>query len=181
MKDIEQDYFDWMINKISNQRYSAYRTHNKILNYLYSIEFTYTLPLDANRFEDGIYLRYRFGYERHIPESVIGSELDVRGCTILEMMIALALRCEDNIMSNTNYGSRTPEWFWDMMKSLGLYEMTDDEYDKQVANKIINRFLNRDYGRDGRGGLFTIEGAKRDLRYVEIWSQAMWYLDQFDN
>ena len=59
--------------------------------------------------------------------------------------------------------------------------MTDDEYDKQVANKIINRFLNRDYGKDGRGGLFTIEGAKRDLRYVEIWSQAMWYLDQFDN
>ena len=45
------------------------------------------------------------------------------------------------------------------------------------AIDVIRRFLNRDYERDGKGGLFTIEHCRYDMRDIEIWYQANWYLD----
>ena len=39
-------------------------------------------------------------------------------------------------------------------------------------------FLNRQYEADGRGGLFIVRNSRFDLRTVEIWYQAMWYLDE---
>lgn len=36
----------------------------KLLRHLHNIDFQYMLPMDGNRAEDGIDLRYRFGYEK---------------------------------------------------------------------------------------------------------------------
>ena len=142
---------------------------------LYDTEFTYTVPRDSNRFDDGINLRYRFGYERFIDEETIAVYLDNRTCSILEMMIALCVRCEEQIMSNSDVGDRTRKWFEDMISSLGLDSVEDSDVD--AIDYILQRFLNREYESDGRGGLFTMRNLRRDLRSAEIWYQAMWYLD----
>ena len=100
-------------------------------------------------------------------------------CSVLEMMIALAIRCEETIMDNPLYGDRTAQWFWRMMSNLGLGLMTDDIYDRDLVKQKIDRFLNREYDPDGKGGLFYIRGCAEDLRNVEIWAQLCWYLDLF--
>ena len=92
-------------------------------------------------------------------------------CSVLEVMYGLALRGEDTIMADEDYGDRASMWFWIMVKSLGLYDMTDDKYDYDFVEHTIARFLERDYEPDGRGGLFTIPNCKRDLRDVDIWMQ----------
>ena len=56
--------------------------------------------------------------------------------------------------------------------------MTDAKFDEDYANEVIGRFLNRQYERNGEGGLFTVEHCNRDLRTVEIWYQMCWYLDE---
>lgn len=61
--------------------------------------------------------------------------------------------------------------------SNNLGSMDDSKFDKAHAIDVIRRFLNRDYGRDGKGGLFTIEHCRYDMRDIEIWYQANWYLD----
>ena len=93
------------------------------------------------------------------------------------MMIGLAIRCEEWIMDNPNYGNRTRQWFWSMISSLGLGSMHDERFDEAYVKQIVIRFLNREYQPDGRGGLFTIRNCEYDLRDVEIWYQLCWYLD----
>jgi hypothetical protein len=94
------------------------------------------------------------------------------------MMVALAVRCEEQIMDNPDSGNRTSYWFWGMIDNLGLFTETDNRFDKSYASGIVNRFLNRTYDADGTGGLFTVKHCSWDLRNVEIWYQRCWYLDE---
>lgn len=170
-------YFDWMYQLISNdERYSSRLSFRKLLYLLHDTEFTYMIEMDGNRYEDGVNLRYRFGYKYGVSNAEIADCLDTRPCSVLEMMIALSIRLEEHIMDDPDIGDRTGQWFWDMIVNLGLGSMDDSKFDKAYAIDVIRRFLNRDYGRDGKGGLFTIEHCRYDMRDVEIWYQANWYL-----
>ena len=172
-------YFDWMYQLVVDDRY--YESYRKLFVQLYDTEFTYTIPMDGNRCEDGIELRYRFGREHSYDDSMIAAFLDDRPCSILEMMIALAIRCEEHIMDNPDIGNRTGQWFWAMLVSLGLGSMTDKRYDRKRVDDILQRFLNREYRRNGEGGLFTVDDPMRDMRSIEIWYQMNCYLNEIIN
>jgi hypothetical protein len=79
-------------------------------------------------------------------------------------------------MGDQDVGDRTGQWFWGMIMNLGLAAMHDKDFDADYANKAVSRFLSRKYGRDGEGGLFTIQHCPHDLRKIEIWYQMCWYL-----
>ena len=175
--ELNNAYFDWMYQLVCDDEYSRGLSYRKLLSLLHDTDFTYTIALDGNRYDDGIDLRYRFGNEQGYRDSMIASYLDNRPCSVLEMIIALAIRLEEHIMDDPDIGNRTGQWFWDMIVSLGLGSMDDSKFDKAYAIDVIRRFLNRDYERDGKGGLFTIEHCRYDMRDIEIWYQANWYLD----
>ena len=80
-------------------------------------------------------------------------------------------------MDNTDFGNRTGQWFWGMIKNLGLNAMRDSNFDRNYVDDVIARLLNREYEPDGKGGLFTVKHCNHDLRTVEIWCQLSWYLD----
>lgn len=176
--ELNDQYFNWMYQLVSIRRYSKGRSYRKLLRFLHSVDFYYKIPMDSNREADGIDLRYRFGYKNSYNESMIATYLDNRPCSVLEMMIALAIRCEEHIMNDPDIGNRTGEWFWSMIINLGLEDMNDDNYDEEYADEVIKRFLNREYRRNGKGGLFTVHHSDRDLRNAEIWYQMCWYLDE---
>ena len=168
------DYFDWMYNLVCRNRYSKNISFKKVFSYLNDTKFTYSIRMDLNRAKDGTELRRRYANEfkiANIYDRICGP------CSVLEMMIALAIRCEETIMDDENFGDRTDQWFWDMMKNLGLGHMDDDAFDEEYVSDVITRFLNRDYEPDGRGGLFFVRNCDIDLRDVEIWIQMLWYLD----
>lgn len=170
---MRDDYFDWLYSLACDGREDL----KFICALLHGIEFIYVIPMDDNRYADGISLRYRFGYDNDIPDAAIASELDTKPCSVFEMMVALALRMEEDVMA-TAKEDRTSIWFMQMLESLDLIDMTDDRFDENEARYIIDRFLNREYRRDGAGGLFTIKNRPdKDLRDVEIWYQAMWHLN----
>lgn len=171
------EYFDWMYDLVRGKR-STRRCYRKLLKYLYDKEFTYLIDLDGNRAEDGIDLRYRFGCELGYREPVITNYLDDRPCSVLEMLVALSIRCEEHIMDDPEVGDRTSQWFWNMIENLELETMTDTRFDTNYVEEVINRFLNREYGRNGEGGLVTVRHPRADLRTTDIWYQMMWYLDE---
>ena len=166
-------YFDWMYQLVVDDRYT--KSYRRLFSRLYDTEFIYTIPMDGNRAEDGINLRYRFGYEQNYSDSMIASLLDDRPCSVLEMMTALAIRCEEHLMDNPDIGDRTKKWFWDMLSSLGLDHMDDARYSRHHVDQVLDRFLERDYARNGKGGLFTVNNG-RDMRATEIWYQMNYYL-----
>ena len=175
---IENEYFNWLFDLACGKRYSKQISYKKLITRLYNIPFRYSIPMDQNRAEDGIDLRYRFAITQGYGSAVdnVLSALD-GPCSVLEMMIALSIRCEENIMDDPNVGNRTGQWFWGMVTNLGLGSMVDDKFDDDYVDDVVERFLDREYERDGTGGLFTIRHCDRDLRRVEIWHQLCWYLD----
>ena len=170
---VNDEYFDWLCEIIDSKRFSKQVSYRKLLMHLHNIEFTWFIPYDDNRADDGVKLRRKYALARNDEEL---SDYISGPCSVLEMMVALAIRCEESIMDDTLYGNRTGQWFWGMIHNLGLSPMNDSNFDAEFVDDVIARFLNREYEPDGKGGLFTIKNCDHDLRTVEIWRQLSWYL-----
>lgn len=173
--EVSKKYFEWLYDIVSAGRFSDENSYRKLLGYLHSVEFTCRIKNDNDRASDGVRLRRRFastqGDYDYVMESLDGP------CSVLEMMIALSIKCEESIMSDPEYGDRTGQWFWRMIVNLGLGSMLDKIFDEPYVKNVISDFLKREYEPDGRGGLFTVKNRNTDLRTIDIWTQMMWYLD----
>lgn len=173
---VKNKYFDWLYNYVCKGRVNNSISYRKLFMLLHDTEFTFYIRNDLERARDGVDLRYRFAL--FMDDDYVMDILD-GPCSVLEMILALAIRCEATIMDDTRYGDRTGQWFWNMLSNLGISYMTDENFDSEIANEKIYDFLERRYDPDGKGGLFYIKGCADDLRNVEIWTQLCWYLDKY--
>lgn len=175
--ELVNSYFEWMYFMVCGEnRYSENLSYRKLLMYLHSTPFKYSIKKDRNRAADGVDLRRRFAMDLGYED--LSDYLD-GPCSVLEMMVALAIRCEETIMDDPQIGDRTSQWFWGMITSLGLGSMYDSRFDKEVVEESVKRFLRREYKPNGSGGLFTVRNCEYDLRSIEIWTQMLYYLDSF--
>lgn len=157
--------------------------YSSLIVRLDSIPFKYNklFPLDENRLIDGI--DFRKSYER---EFEVDLKRPPNECSFLEMMVALSSRLENEITSGAGMSSKIGWWFWYMIESMNLIILSDVLFDQdsESANLYLNEALNimedRLYEPDGRGGLFTIcrKSGQYDMRRLQIWDQAMVFLDE---
>ena len=47
-EDMKREYFEWLIHFI------GCKSHRELLYFLFSVDFTYSIPTDGNRYEDGV-------------------------------------------------------------------------------------------------------------------------------
>ena len=174
--DLERDYFEWLFELICKDRSADTNSYRRLLTYLYDVEVTYRIKHDVDRANDGVSLRHRYALRTKNYKYV--RECLNKPCSVLEMMIGLAIRCEETIMTDPQFGNRTGQWFWKMIVNLGLGSMTDARFDERYVEDVVDKFLKRKYEPDGHGGLFTIRNCRQDLRKVDIWCQMLWYLDR---
>jgi len=172
---IEEIYFSWLYDQIEERRTSE--LENFIFE-LHSFPFICLIPNDDNRVEDGIALRSKFADELDydIPEVPLAG----LPCTVLEMLIALADKL-DFILFDHNKGSQFKSWFWLLIDNLKLQKYTNDEDATQKKNFnsiVVNKFVNREYQTNGKGGLFPLDHPSADQRDVEIWYQLMNYISE---
>lgn len=175
MTKLEDRYLNWLKQKAMGQD----RSYDLLLDFLYNKPFSYTIRMDENRAEDGIELRYTFGFKNDIPEEDIYTGLDSgRDCSMLEMMVGLARRCESQIMVDMEEGEQPERWFRIMIQNLGLSSQTNDNFDAEKADYITDRFLAHQYSYYGDGSLFSVCNPRYDMRKTDLWYQAMWYLTE---
>ena len=160
-------YFDKLCLIVRNAQSPDPVKYYNVLWHMHNTEFVPVMYLDRNRVQDALAFRRRF--IPIDPGQPVG---------ILELMVSLADRIETETMDGTVNRNRTAEWFWDMFESLGLLDMTDDAYDERYVDRILRRFVNRRYSRNGKGGLFVVSDRSLDLREYEIWFQAALYLNE---
>lgn len=162
---VDNAYYDWLLEQIK------YDPGDYCYDYLFelmmSVPFRWSVPNDDNRAADGIQLRYIFMEK----EGWNTMPLDGEPCTVLEMLIALARRIENDIMWDGEV-NRTSRWFWEMIDNMGFSEVERRDY-----LRVINLFLDRKYQKNGLGMLFPCvifdDHVKND---VQIWDQAQQYL-----
>ena len=175
MQKMQDLYFDWMVDKVSNR--VKKRRYSRLFHILHSRPFEYVLALDANRESDGIDLRYVFAYENDLDQAAVAKELDDKPCSFLEMLIAMSIRM-DGMIFDEDPGL----WFWDMMDSMGLSQWTNKEIEKDwfAEDDIllrIQRCMERDFDTNtGEGSPFTLEDNHgQNLCAIEFWCLAMWH------
>lgn len=183
--EVVNGYFEWLMSLIAFDGEEAYEPseYRELLDILLATEFYWSLELDGNRAYDGLHLRalYSDDYPRDgrrlarvMPEQ----------CSVLEMLIALARRCENEIMYDPDFGDRTGLWFWIMVENLGLTAFPDRVFRKnrRWASKcvcdVVETFLDRGYEADGTGSIFSIRGFQSDMRETELWYQMQYYLNE---
>ena len=127
---MREEYFEWLVDLLQDDYLRD--NYQKLLWKLFTTEFTWIVDYDSNRAKDGIYLRYLFS--RDIDEDF---DMDI-GCTVLEMMVALSRRCEDDIMYDPDIGDRTGYWFWTMIQNLTLDIYDDYMYDEHAVEYILD-------------------------------------------
>lgn len=176
-QNLNSEYLEWLKHFVMQGSQSASK-YKDFFNLLHEIEFTYCLPMDENREQDGINLRARFLYEHNYKEENL-YYLE-NPCSVLEMMVALTLRCEENLAWDPyECGDRTGVWFWKMVSNIGLIgHIEGNNFDSVFVNDKISKCLERNYQPNGRGGFFIVQKAPKDMRDVDIWTQANWYLDK---
>lgn len=170
MRTKSKEYFNWLCDKIDPRGY------RKLLGQLHATPFHYILPMDGNRYEDGISMRYRYSQDMGMHPAETADDIP---CSVLEMLVALATRMEEEIMADSTFGDRTSMWFWDMIRNLELYDMTDLNYDHNYVEERLLIFMDRLYGFHGEdGALFYVEEPRGDMRCADIWAQMQWYLTE---
>lgn len=176
LNDIQAEYLTWLYDLVCDDSYSKRLTYRKLFEKLYSTPFRWSIELDDNRAKDGLRLRYIFGDEFRYGDTLIEENFDWDTCSVLEVLIAMAMRCEDAIASDEDYGNRTGQWFWTMIVSMGLSDMADADYDEKRASYILRRFLDRQYADNGLGCPFKVKHPKAPMKDTDLWLQLNWYL-----
>lgn len=170
---LSDQYFEWIIHKIRlSSRYSD------LIKHLYNTPFIAILFEDNNRISDGLDLVYRFAYEANIEYSEIDEYFThPRVCSVLELMLALAIKMEDGFLFGAFEGSKdcTWRWFSIMIHSLRLDGFTNEYYDFDKVDYILNTFINRKYSPDGHGGLFVLDNCDCDLTQMGLYEQMCQY------
>ena len=147
--------------------------YSKLMYFLIDIPFEWSHELDSKLIDNVKNYRWSHGYVGTDPVSVF------------EVLALLAFDAERKIIHQSGAGNRTPEWFWMMMNNLGLQIFDDESWNSRSKGKILKilkRFLDREYGPNGRGGPFYIEKiGERDLSKECLWTQMTWFLgEKFD-
>lgn len=182
MKDrIRSDYKNWLISLTNKWCSKSGSNYYKLMEYLYLRDFTSIYPNDCNRVQDGIEMRFHFIEVCGNPEYTYHDVYRylTHNCNMLEMMAALAQKCEDHIMGDPEIGDRSGEWFWGMINNTHLNGMTDENFDISRVEQQVDNIIDHKYEKNGNGGLFSVKDPSIDMRYAELWYQMNWYLGEF--
>jgi hypothetical protein len=147
------------------------KKYSNLLSDLYSEDFVIVIERDINRSIDGTNLRFQYADEHSYMDIL---DILEAPCSVLEMMIALALRYKNSTLYGYNYD--VSDIFWDMIDNMGLKDQTDNNYDSDKVLDAIDILVDREYGYDGSGGgLFIVPNPRHDMRDTELWFQINWY------
>lgn len=167
-------YLNWLFERIDKKQCNKYSSL-LILLFKYIFSETKECPMDVNRARDGIALRKRFYEETNLISEDMYERMTKDDCTWLEMLIALAIRIDDQMMFDMNLGNRTSEWFWMMLNQMDLDKFDNKHMDEKQVVNIINKLGSRNYDNQGKNGIFK---CKNDVRKVDIWYQMMQYFNE---
>lgn len=182
----ENSYFSWLLEVIEHEK--CEKSYFLMLKELSKTIFWIKkgISRDANRAVDGIKLRDEYfvelreaGYSDYCDPSLASC-----GCSILEMIIGISKRMNDELMMGDGE-DKTAQYFWEIIKNLGLEELDDEKFAENNAavtfkiGLICGKLCNRSYKSDGTdGGMFPMPGnTKINQKKTEIWYQMQEYIN----
>lgn len=169
-------YFDYMLGAIDVRGRKEENICAALHDILIADECEF---IDQTRGDDVLYMRQ--DYIEMFPEEYEENDIH-QEISVLELLVSLAIKIEDKVMSNPIYGNRTGKWFWTMLDNLELSpEFACDDMckvDYEYVSQVCQRWLNGCFDRNGVGSPFPLRNAPEDVRHISMWRQAMLYFNE---
>ena len=173
------DYILWVMRDKLMLTEKEIRDYQYLLEVLADIEYIWIHPMDENRAIDGLELRSDFEYET-------GEYLDKTSglmpkCTFFEMLAALSIRCEEQLMRNISAGNRTSKWFFEFLDNLNLTDYTVGKWkgrDSDIIRSIVEEEMLGKYRENGVGGMFPLKNHGINQRNEQLWKQLTAYINE---
>ena len=172
-RDILTVYRFWLNSLVQNELSPCYK---QLLTILWRTEFFAEYKEDEARGEDAKSLRDMFSSRDDIEltneEYIKLKNTPVR---LIEVMIALAQRINDIASTDDDVS----KYFWEMVASMEMQKMDDNNYIASNAQKKIDILLGHKYHQNGRGGLFFVKGVGPEYNATlsDLWTQMNVYLN----
>ena len=142
---------------------------------MHQVEFTPLVPYDENRVAVAAGLRNQFQkFAGSLGPGEI-SDLMEPNASVFEVLIGLAGQADDMIPLTIQ------TWFSMFIENLGLDRYFDEYLERRSTWPVeaaINKFNNRQYRPNGRGGIFPLSHPQHDQREVELWYQMGAYMTE---
>lgn len=170
----EVEYYGWLVNHIRVG--PPKKEYYGLFEILHNTEFTWFIPNDDNRVNDGRGLRNHFMRSVHNRRYEEG-DLNIMGVSTLEVLVALSERLEFIA------GGNAPDWAWQLLKNLGLNKASDplSAAMKIHVKTVLDDLIWRQYEPNGQGGFFPLRSSVEDQTKVEIWYQMQAYVMEIED
>lgn len=160
------EYGVWLLHRVGFHK----KNYILLMEELHKCPFEFFIEHDDNRAGDGISLRDEYGAELGFSGVSFS-----QNCSVLEMLVALAIRIEDEYTGNPE-DEHPEKIFWEMICNLKLDQFTDRAFQEEDVYLILKKWITRDFNKNGYGSIFPLKHTNRDQTKVEIWSQMNEYL-----
>lgn len=176
-------YFNWLVNKVGGSNGMTFALYRLTLQEFRQADCDdgTIWANDIARCSDALSLREQYintaAEEKEIPE------LETLFVSVLEVLIAFALRIENDIMYRPGE-ERVTRWFWEFIENLRIDITNSDwtEANEIHVDRTISRFINRCYDINGEcGGIFVADMDAvypNDYSKMPLWTQMQSYASQ---
>ena len=159
-------YFRWLSMLACG---SLVMENSELLLTLWNTGYIFNYDIDKDRNLDGLSLRARYVEETGDYEVPVTDDLSA--CNCLEALTAIACRCD--LISGDPEVENVSKWFRILIDNLvGPGASVND------ISLALNRWMNRQYAPNGRGGLFPLRNPAHDQRFIPTWNQMCSYLSE---
>lgn len=173
--DILYKYETHLYEKVENDSHDI-ADYSKLLDTLFRIPFRSYIYMDNNRMEDASDMRFDYISELFNSKEDT-SIIEDRYISVLEVLIALAIRMEKDILCDPmSENDHSSDHFWVFLRNLGVENDTNDDYFEENVRKKCEIWMTREYDFNGNGSIFPLKGNKNDARKMEIWTQMNIYI-----
>lgn len=174
-----EQYVDWVCTDKLYFDLKWLKDYSSLVYYLAEQEFVWLHPRDENRAIDGLDLRDDFSYETGLyldGSSGLGPK-----CSVFEMLAALAIRIENQIMRDPDRGNRSGKWFEEILDNLGFLNCKNRSWNRrceEIIDENLRIFMYRKYRNNKQILIFPLQKCRKSMKNEEIWKQCMTYLNE---
>lgn len=171
------NYTTWLKDRVGFNK----RRYKNLIKHLNHTEFIWVLDDDRNRMEDGLYIREDFLMKMNVDKDTF---IDVP-CTVLEVLVALTIRMYDEYVGEPGEEDQNIV-FWELLSNLGLDDLTDNSWDQDMYDVLVDDWMKRNFDEFGVGSIFPLYDYRtskpktlssiEDQRKISIWSQMQYYI-----
>lgn len=195
--NIKKSYFNYLLAIITDQNHDALNEYEKLCTLLHNTPYVVMNPMDENRVRDVDALRDKWLDNARVKDEHLRMEyakdINNDSVSMLEMLIALAIRVNDYILADPTKPELPANLFWNFIDNLVEYGsfgtkyhtaaeiLKDDtwcDFASDTMAACLNRVNTRTYHSDGTGGLFPLRNPKINQRKEELWTCCVAYINE---